>query len=145
MASEFPPLTLTIPSDLRFLAVARVFVETVCQIGGLDGTATNAVILATNEATSNAIRHAHRNRPEAVVQIRCRYSPEGLEICLLDEGEPFNLAEVPQLDPAEMRIGGRGIFLMRQLMDELTCQARGERGNVVRMIKRGTFQLHERH
>lgn len=145
MASECSPLTLTIPSDLRFLAVARAFVEAVCRLGGLDATATNAVVLATNEATSNAIRHAHRNRPEAIVQIRCRYSAEGLEICLLDEGEPFNLDDVPPLDPAEMRIGGRGIFLMRQLMDELTCQTRTDRGNVVRMIKRGTFQLQEHH
>ena len=43
---------------------------------------------------------------------------------------------MPHLDPAEVRIGGRGVFLMRKLMDELSCQPRGERGNTLRMVKR---------
>ena len=54
---------------------------------------------------------------------------------MLDEGAPFDLPAVPEMDPAELRIGGRGVFLMRTLMDELTCQPRGERGNVLRMVK----------
>lgn len=143
MASEFPPLTLTLPSDLRFLEVARVFVEAVCHVGGLDSTTTNAVILATNEAAGNAIRHAHRNRAEALVQLICRFVPEGLEISVLDEGPPFNLESVPKLDPAEMRIGGRGIFLMRSLMDDLSCHPRGPEGNTLRMIKRCVVRIAE--
>ena len=43
---------------------------------------------------------------------------------------------VPHLDPAELRVGGRGVYIMRTIMDELTCQPRGERGNVLRMVKR---------
>jgi anti-sigma regulatory factor (Ser/Thr protein kinase) len=37
-----------------------------------------------------------------------------------------------------LRIGGRGVFLMRALMDELSCQPRGEGGNTLRMFKRCT-------
>jgi anti-sigma regulatory factor (Ser/Thr protein kinase) len=55
---------------------------------------------------------------------------------LLDEGEPFDIDAMPTLDPAELRIGGRGLFLMRTLLDELTCQRREQRGNVLRMVKR---------
>lgn len=131
-------LTLTIPSDLRFLCVARVFVEAVCKMGGFDPVTTNAIILATNEATSNIIRHAHNGLPEANLQIQCRLDHDGLEICLHDEGAPFDLAAVPHLNPAEIRIGGRGVFLMRTLMDELSCQPKGERGNLLRMLKRRT-------
>ena len=60
---------------------------------------------------------------------------EGVEIRLLDEGAPFDLSAVPVLNPAELRIGGRGVFLMRALMDELSCQPRGEQGNTLRMVK----------
>ena len=144
MASDSPPLTLTLPSDLRLLSVARTFVEAVCKVGGFDQATTDAIVLATNEATSNVIRHAHQGRPEACFQIRCRFCPEGLEICLLDEGAPFDLMAVPHLNPAEIRVGGRGVFLMRRLMDELSCQAQGERGNVLRMVKHCGRKVAER-
>ncbi len=130
------PLTLTMPSDLCLVPIARGFVEAFCQVAGLDQSTTNAVVLATNEATHNILRHAHRNHPEASVQIQCRLCDGAIEICLLDEGEPFDLASVPHLDPSEVRLGGRGVFLMRTLMDELNCLPRGSRGNTLRMVKR---------
>ena len=130
-----PPWCLTIPSDLRLLALARSFVEGVCRVAGLDDKATNAIVMATDEATNNVIRHAHRDRPESPLQIQCFFSAEGIEVRLLDEGAPFDLSAVQHLDPAELRVGGRGVFLMRALMDELSCQPRGERGNTLRMVK----------
>jgi serine/threonine-protein kinase RsbW len=136
MNPDSPPLTLSLPSDLRFLAVARTFVEAVCQVGGLDRGATTAVVLATNEAVSNVIRHANAGLANAKLQLQCRFQPDGLEICVLDEGAPFDLEAVPHLNPAEIRIGGRGVFLMRTLMDELSCGPRGEGGNALRMVKR---------
>jgi len=137
MASQPAPWTLTLPSDLRQLTLARAFLEAVCEVCGLDRSATDAVVLAAHEAINNVIRHAHLNCPEAQLQIQCFLGPDGLEIHLLDEGEPFDLAAVPHLDPAdEVRVGGRGVFLMRKLMDELSCHPRGERGNTLRMVKR---------
>jgi serine/threonine-protein kinase RsbW len=129
-------LTLTIPSELPMLTVARAFIEAVCLANNLDKATTHAVVLATSEAASNVIRHAHRNRPDAQLQIQCSLSADVMEIRLLDEGEPFDLATVPHLDPSEIRVGGRGVFLMRALMDELFCQPRQERGNALHMVKR---------
>lgn len=136
MDRDNPPLRLTIPNDLRMLPVVRAFVETACAAGGVDPKAVEASVLATHEAASNVIRHAHRDRPDAQLQIECRLDPASVEICLLDEGEPFDVAQVPYLDPAEVRPGGRGVFLMRSLMDEVKCDARGTHGNALRMIKR---------
>ena len=134
--SDTAPLTLTIPSELRMLTVARAFIEAVCQVNNLDKATTHAVVLATSEAASNVIRHAHHDRPEAQLQIQCRLGADRIEIALLDEGDPFDLNSVPHLDPSEIRVGGRGVFLMRALMDELVCQPRGEHGNALRMVKR---------
>jgi len=129
------PLTLTLPSDLRLLSVARAFIEAVCSAGRLDPDSTEAIVLALHEAISNVIRHAHHDQPEAQLQIDCYLTHDRVEVQVLDEGEPFNLAAVPELDPAELRIGGRGVYLMRTLMDEVTCQPRGQRGNILRMVK----------
>ena len=136
MADSVAPWSLTIASDLRMLAMARAFVESACLAGGFDEPTTHAIVLAADEAVNNVIRHAHQDRPDAVVQIQCFLRPDGLEIRLIDQGEPFDITAVPHMDPGELRISGRGVFLMRSLMDELSCEPRGEGGNTLRMVKR---------
>jgi anti-sigma regulatory factor (Ser/Thr protein kinase) len=136
MSSLPLPFTLTIPSDLRMLSVARTFVEAVCQTEDMDRNIIHNIVLAIGEAVTNIIRHGHRERPEASVQISCRIDAGAVEILLVDEGDPFNLEAVPYMDPGELRVGGRGVYLMRALMDELSCQPLGTRGNALRMVKR---------
>jgi serine/threonine-protein kinase RsbW len=118
------------------LSVARAFIDAICQSRELDRCTTHAVTLAVGEAVSNIIRHAHHNRPDAQLQVECRLLSDGIEVCLLDEGDPFDINTVPHLDPGELRVGGRGVFLMRALMDELSCRPRDQRGNTLRMVKR---------
>jgi serine/threonine-protein kinase RsbW len=130
------PWTLTIASDLSLLALARAFVEAACHAAGCDEKTTHAIVLATDEATNNIMRHAHRNHPEKPLQIQCLSGADRFEVRLFDEGEPFDIAAVPHLDPSELRIGGRGVFLMRTLMDELSTHPRGPRGNTLCMVKR---------
>jgi serine/threonine-protein kinase RsbW len=136
MTSGNPPWMLTIPSDLQLLGLVRAFIEAVCRAGGLEQAVIDGIVVATHEAASNAIRHAHRGKPHAQLQIHAFLNAEAIEIQILDEGKPFDLASVPNLDPSEVRLGGRGIFLMRALMDELSCRPRDTQGNAVRMVKR---------
>ena len=135
MAPDPPPWSLTIPSDLRLLALARAFVEAICQVAGFDERATHAVVLAGDEATNNVMRHAHADRPDAPLQIQCFIRPEGVELRIHDEGEPFDIDAVEPLDPGEFRAGGRGVFLIRKLMDEVTSEPRPQGGNTLRMHK----------
>ena len=129
------PLTLTVPSDPRMLSVARAFVEAACHIAELDKSGLHAVVLAAGEAFTNVIRHAHHDRPHAPIQIQCWVRAGALEVQVHDEGEPFDLSAVPHLNPGELRIGGRGVYLMRTLMDELTTFQRTRGGNTLRMVK----------
>ena len=89
------------------------------------------------EAASNAIRHAHHGDPKLLIHIQCALLGDAIEVSLLDQGAPFDVEAVPHLDPTEFRIGGRGVFLMRALLDELGCQPRSCGGNALRMVKRG--------
>jgi anti-sigma regulatory factor (Ser/Thr protein kinase) len=130
------PFALTIPSDLKLLALARAFVETVCFNCCFDDDFCDAVQLATHEALQNVIRHAHAGNSEALLEIQVFPLKDGLEIRLLDQGEPFDVSNVPYLEPGELRVGGRGVFLMRRLMDELASEPRRPQGNVLRMVKR---------
>lgn len=147
VASTSPRFTLTLPSEPRMLSVARGFVETACQQFGLERSVMHALVLAAGEAFTNIIRHAHREKPHAQIEIRCEIQTEAVILIFQDEGEPFDLDAVPHLAPGELRVGGRGVFLLRQLMDELTCAPRGEDlpGNVLRMVKRLTAPAAVRH
>lgn len=132
-----PMFALTLPSDLRMLSVARTFVEAVCQACSLERSSLHALVLATGEAVTNIVRHAHREVPQAEMQIHVDVSADGVSLCFFDQGQPFDIAAVPQLPPGELRIGGRGVFLLRTLMDEVDCQPRADQpGNKLRLYKR---------
>jgi anti-sigma regulatory factor (Ser/Thr protein kinase) len=70
-----------------------------------------------------------------VLEIQVVPLDSGVEIRLLDDGDRFDVTSVPHLDPSELRIGGRGVFLMRRLMDEVVSEPRGQRGNILRLVK----------
>lgn len=133
-----PIFSLTVPSELRMLSIARNFVDAVCEAYHLDRATTHALVIVTGEAITNIVRHAHHNRPGAQIELHLQIKSDAVVITFHDQGEPFDLGAVPELPPGELRIGGRGIYLMRTLMDELTCAPRqaGCNGNALRMVKR---------
>jgi len=132
-----PTFALTLPSDLRMLSVARTFVEAVCQACALERALLHALVLATGEAVTNIVRHAHRDLSQAEMQIHLEVRADGVLLTFIDQGQPFDISTVPQLPPGELRIGGRGVFLLRTLMDEVACHPRGDQpGNALRLFKR---------
>jgi serine/threonine-protein kinase RsbW len=82
-----------------------------------------AVQLAVDEACTNIIEHAYGGECDKSIDLHCEVTPQALIIRLHDHGEPFNPLEVPQPNfdvPIEERDnGGLGLYLMRQLMDEI--------------------------
>ena len=129
--------SITLPSELRMLSVARSFVEAVCQACRLDCPTSRALIIVTGEALSNVVRHAHENKPGRQIEIQLQILADSVVLTFIDQGPPFDFEAVPELPPGELRIGGRGVYLMRTLMDEISCKpcSSGERGNVLRMVK----------
>lgn len=133
--SDRQPLVLIVPSQRHFLCVIRGFIESACRLARLDDKFTQALTLAVHEAAGNVICHAHRNRPDARIHVEFHLLENAVEVQVQDEGEPFDVHSVPHLDPGEVRPGGRGIFLMRALVDELMCCQRRSGGNVLRLVK----------
>src|SRR5260370_37197358 len=106
------------------LSVARTFVEAVCQAHHFERNLVHALVLVTGEAFTNIVRHAHRNVPQAQMEIRLQILPDALALTFQDQGAPFDLSAVPELAPGGLRIGGRGIYLIPPPREELTCRPR---------------------
>ena len=89
--------------------------------------------LALHEAIANAITHGNRNHPDLPVSIRYLRTPEHVEVTIRDQGNGFDCQAVP--DPTQgtniFQCSGRGIYLMRKLVDSVDYN---ERGNEVTLV-----------
>ena len=135
MAPELPNFMATIPSHLAHVCCARAVITAACKSHGIDEHTTELIALAVHEALTNVIRHGHAHQYDKAIQVRFYPYADRIEIHILDEGEPFDLDSVPDLDPGELRLGGRGIFLMRKLFDQVSCEPRPGGGNHLRLVK----------
>jgi serine/threonine-protein kinase RsbW len=95
-----------------------------------------AVELALREALSNAVVHGNRLDAHKLVHVRCRCKVgKGISITVSDQGQGFDPSAVP--DPLSVdnleADHGRGIHIMKLLMDEVSFE---QRGTEVRMRKR---------
>jgi len=92
------------------------------------------VEIALREALANAIIHGNHENPRKHVYVRCRCKPDEVSIAVKDEGRGFELNKVadPTAPENTGAVHGRGIYLMKALMDEVRFE---EGGVVVRMRK----------
>ncbi|MBX9927821.1 MAG: ATP-binding protein [Gemmatimonadaceae bacterium] len=132
------PLDLRIPSDIRHIedAVAQVLVALAPLPLPRQHLALN-IPVALTEALSNAILRGNGDDPGKTVLIRVRPQPDRVVIEVADEGLGFDLdactGDATAPDALE-REDGRGLFLMRRLMDGVERFTDG--GNVVRLTLR---------
>jgi serine/threonine-protein kinase RsbW len=94
------------------------------------------VEIAIREALANAVIHGNHENQEKQVHVACRCSMDGeVVICVRDEGEGFDSRAVPDPTGAQRLLltHGRGLHIMKALMDEVSFE---ENGTVVRMRKR---------
>jgi serine/threonine-protein kinase RsbW len=85
----------------------------------------------------NAVVHGNRYNAHKKVRLLVTHSPERFTICISDEGDGFDFANIPDpLAPENlMRTSGRGIFLIRSFMDEFEVRRREPRGTEVTLVK----------
>ena len=133
-------LEVEIPSDVAYIERVVELIRHPCA-----ELAYNAHQLALNvpvalsEAISNAILRANNEDPIKRVLVRAEIDTRQLVVDVQDEGEPFDLDGNTRdaTDPANLeREDGRGLFLMRALMDRVErfdANAGAPGGNVVRL------------
>ena len=130
-------IEITIASHPRWLRLVRQTVLEYARETGFDAQDGNAIMLAVGEAVGNVIQHAYEGEPGESCRLCCRIGDGYLEVEIRDDGRPFDPEEVPDMAPDELRPGGRGLYLIKTIMDEIKYRRDGEE-NVVRMRKRLT-------
>ncbi len=131
--------TLTIAGNYQNLAAIGQFVTHWAIESGLNERAVYAVQMAVDEACSNIIEHAYGGEGKGDIELHCRKLDDGLEVTVRDKGRPFDptLVDAPNIHaPLEERNeGGLGLFLMKELMDDVAFEF-GKNGNTLLLVKR---------
>jgi anti-sigma regulatory factor (Ser/Thr protein kinase) len=109
-------------SDPRLLSVVRSAVSELAAIFGFEGEQCRSITLAVDEALSNIIRHAYKNRCDQDIELNCLAHSDYLEFSFVDHGEPADRSRVCAQPLDDTGLGGRGTHLIRQVMDEVSYE-----------------------
>ena len=131
--------TLSLDADLAQLTTIREFVSRSGRELDLDERTIYDLQLAVDEACTNVIQHAYAGRGGAM-EVTVEPDEGGVRVTVRDWGEPFEFQKVPEPNvatPLEQReLGGLGLFLMHQVMDDVLFDFDAEQGNTLTMVKR---------
>lgn len=116
---------MTLASTARNVGRVEKFVEKVHGHVALDEIQMHKVMVALTEAVNNAIVHGNREKKQKKVLVICEVLPGWLLFVVNDQGKGFRPEKVanPLKEENLLRETGRGIFLMRTLMDRVEFEA----------------------
>ncbi len=138
---ESGTITLTIGSRLELLSLVHGLIAEIAGQFELDEDAANALTIAVIEAGTNAIQHGNVFAADKTVTFVFRVGPGQIAVRVDDNGKGFDPARVQNpTDPSNLLDPhGRGLYLMRELMDEVTFETRADHGTTVHLLK--TWQV----
>jgi PAS domain S-box-containing protein len=125
-------LEFTYPATLDHLEEIVARIEQAARIYG-EAFACQ-VKLAASEVATNVISHAYRRR-SGELRVRLTLEADRMQIDTYDDGAAFDIDRVPEPDPDALQEGGYGLFLLRQVVDEVVYEPATTAGNHWRLVK----------
>jgi serine/threonine-protein kinase RsbW len=130
---------IKVPNQTRYLSlIGRIGEDIAKELDKYTGdreTLAYHINLVLTEAMVNAIKYANAKDPEKLVHIVINISDDALVIKVFDKGQGFDINTIPSPDFNRLEDRGRGIFLIRSLMDSV-CYKKVRNGNVLEMSKK---------
>jgi serine/threonine-protein kinase RsbW len=127
-------ISVRVPTDLEMVEEAVDLVARHCLASGVSPRAARFVLrVVLCEALANAILYGNRLDPSKQIDVQVCVEDEGFQLLVTDQGQGFDPASLPDPteDPAVASDRGRGLYLIRQLVDEVRFN---DRGNAICMI-----------
>ncbi len=129
-----------IPSVISLMhGILDYLMKRVEKIGVVNSKNSN-LFIALDEAFVNAVKHGNKFDVTKLVRITAEVSPKEARFTIEDEGEGFNVADIP--DPTNVenlfKTSGRGVLIIHNVMDEVRYNKRGNRLEMVKKSEAGS-------
>jgi serine/threonine-protein kinase RsbW len=134
--------SLTIASRVEQIDEARLWVGERVRAAGFGDEPAGEIELALTEALANVIEHAYQGDGSQRIELTVAGSDGTLNIRVRDWGRYFDPATYRGRDLDDPGEGGYGVFLMSQLMDDVTREPQPGGGTLLTLIK---TKKEERH
>ncbi len=134
-----PDVLLEMFSEPKFLAAARAVVGSVARRLGFNEIQCGQISLAVDEALCNVITHGYHRCPDGRIWVSLwalDTKPTGIKIVIEDLASQVDPATIRSRDLADIRPGGLGVHIIREIMDEVCYERRSGGGMQLTMIKR---------
>lgn len=116
-------IQVTFPSQTEYVHMVTTIAGNAAAIAGFDEKIAGKVLIATDEAVTNVIRHAYGGDPDREITMAISITPESLIIRLFHNGNALREEDIklPDMDKyiQEKKPGGLGLFIINKFMDEV--------------------------
>ena len=121
-------LKIKIPSILENIRIVESFIDNLKDKYGFDDDIYGNIMIAVTESVNNAIKHGNQLDPKKNVTLSTAIEESKLIFTLEDEGIGFDTSNLPDPTAPDKleEVGGRGIFLMKHLADEVNFKENGK-------------------
>ena len=127
----------TFDSTLESVDAAEAIVLKEAHELGFDEDDEHKIGISVRECMVNAVVHGNCYNARKKVWLSVSRTPERLEIRIADEGDHFDMSQLPDplADENLLRHSGRGILLMQAFMDEFQIRPREPKGTEIKLVK----------
>jgi len=139
LAHDTMNFSKTIPSRLEVIPeLVHAAVEEIGQ-SSLDDKQVHDITLSLEEALVNAVKHGNKSNQDLSVRLDIQTQGDTLVMTVADQGEGFDFSRVANPTQPENlgKLSGRGIFLIRHLMDEVEFFDRGRKIRMIKFLRKG--------
>jgi len=129
-------VSYTLDSTLESVNRAEKTAVDIAAKGGFDEDARHHIAMAVREAAVNAVLHGNAYDPLKKFVVAYEVTPDALIITITDQGQGLDPEKIPDpLSPDNLlKNSGRGIFLIRAFMDEVTIRNLNP-GTEIKLVK----------
>jgi len=138
MDSETQRVQIDIQSSFEMVDLVQIVFESLSSQVGFDADVSHWMSVAIRESVTNAVRHGNKLEGDKRVFVAFERSPTAFTVTVEDEGEGFDPDAIPDPLAEEnlLRASGRGIFFVKNFMDEVRYHFEPQRGTRVTMVKK---------
>ncbi len=133
-------IKVSIANDVREIAGVAEQIDAFCEARELGLKTAYAVNLSIDEILTNTIGYGYDDDKPHRIEIQLRASADALVVTITDDSREFDLSQPPpevdfEASLDERAVGGLGLFLVHELMDEVDYRRAGE-CNIITLTKK---------